>query len=203
MPHDTVTSELAARLSEQPLRLKELAALLDGLGHEARVRWVRSVGRQDQKRLWQAAAGFLPLGLADLVPPTRADGETVRHFGKNTLPAFTHFEKRFCRPAGQDPRRPSALYGFNFQSMSWLTGPGYYVAHADPALPEVLIDYRELPPAAPAGWPALRRNEVGAARFVYGFMVDRLRRVSEHVTIGSAARDGKDLGSWFLLTREG
>ena len=48
MPHDTVTSELAARLSEQPLRLKELAALLDGLGHEARVRWVRSVGRQDQ-----------------------------------------------------------------------------------------------------------------------------------------------------------
>ena len=92
--------------------------------------------------------------------------------------------------------------GFNFQALARLTGPGYYVAHADPALPEVLIDYRELPPAAPAGWPPLRRNEVGAARFVYGFMVDRLRRVSEHVTIGSAARHGRDLGSWFLLTRE-
>ena len=65
------------------------------------------------------------------------------------------------------------------------------------------MDYREVPPAAPAGWPPVRRNEVGAGRFVYGFMVDRLRRVSEHVTIGSAARNGKDLGSWFLLTREG
>ena len=203
MPSDTVNSELAARLAETPLRLKELAALLDGLGHDARVTWVRSLGRAEQRRLWDAAAGFLPLALADLVPPARADGETVRHFGKNTLPAFTHFEKRFCRPAGQDPRQPSALYGFNFQTMSWLTGPGYYVAHADPARPEVLIDYRELPPAAPAGWPPLKRNEVGAGRFVYGFMVDRLRRVSEHVTIGSAARNGKDLGSWFLLTREG
>jgi hypothetical protein len=134
--------------------------------------------------------------------PGAAAGPGRRHFGKNTLPAFTHFEKRFCRPRGQDPRRPAALFGFNFQALSWLTGPGYYVAHADPALPEVLIDYRELPPAAPAGWPPLRRNEVGAARFVYGFMVDRLRRVSEHVTIGSAARHGRDLGSWFLLTRE-
>jgi hypothetical protein len=202
MSNDTVKSELAARLRETPLRLKELAALLDGLAHEQRVSWVRSVGRADQRRLYEAAAGFLPLGLADLVPPARADGETVRHFGKNTLPAFTHFEKRFCRPAGEDPQRPGRLYGFNFQAMAWLTGPGYYVAYADPARPEVLVDYREVPPAAPAGWPPVRRNEVGAGRFVYGFMVDRLRRVSEHVTIGSAARNGKDLGSWFLLTRE-
>ena len=135
MSNDTVKSELAARLRENPLRLKELAALLDGLSHEERVDWVRSVGRADQRRLYEAAAGFLPLALADLVPPARADGETVRHFGKNTLPAFTHFEKRFCRPAGQDPQRPGLLYGFNFQSMAWLTGPGYYVAHADPARP--------------------------------------------------------------------
>jgi hypothetical protein len=32
-------------------------------------------------------------------------------------------------------------------------------------------------------------------------MVDRLRRVSEHVTIGSAARKGRDLGSYFVLCR--
>jgi hypothetical protein len=202
MPDDRIQVELTARVRETPLPIKELATLLDGATHDERVTWVRSLGRSGQRRLWQAAEGFLPLALADLVPPQRADGETVRHFGKNTLPAFTHFEKRFCRPAGQDARRPTALFGFNFQALAWLTGPGYYVAHADPALPEVLIDYRELPPAAPAGWPPLRRNEVGAARFVYGFMVDRLRRVSEHVTIGSAARHGRDLGSWFLLTRE-
>lgn len=202
MPGDTIQAELMARVRETPLRIKELAALLDGASHDERVTFVRSTSRTDQRRLWLAAAGFLPLALADLVPAQRADGETVRHFGKNTLPAFTHFEKRFCRPAGQDPQQPARLFGFNFQALARLTGPGYYVAHADPALPEVLIDYRELPSAAPAGWPPLRRNEVGLARFVYGFMLDRLRRVSEHVTIGSAARNGRDLGSWFLLTRE-
>jgi hypothetical protein len=203
VPNDTAQAELAARLRETPLRLKDLAALLDGRSHEERVAWVRSVGRADQRRLYEAAAGFLPLALTDLVPPARADGVTVRHFGKNTLPAFTRFEKRFCRPAGEDPQHPRRLYGFNFQAMAWLTGPGYFVAYADPARPEVLVDYREVPPAAPAGWPPVRRNEVGAGRLVYGFMVDRLRRVSEHVTIGSAARRGKDLGSWFLLAREG
>jgi hypothetical protein len=202
MANDALAAELTARLRETPIRMKEVAALLDGMSHDERVTWVHSVGRSAQRRLWQAAAGFLPLGLRDLVPAARADGETVRHFGKNTLPAFTHFEKRFARPAGEDPHAPRSLYGFNFQSLAGLTGPGYYVAHADPALPEVLIDYREIPPEAPPGWPALRRNEVGLARFVYGFMVDRLRRVSEHVTIGSAARHGRDLGSWFLLTRE-
>jgi hypothetical protein len=202
MATDTRAAELAARLRETPLRMKEIAALLDGASHDERVIWVRSMGRGDQRRLWQAAEGFLPLSLQDLVPATRADGETVRHFGKNTLPAFTHFEKRFCRPAGEDARAPRVLHGFNHQALAWLTGPGYYVAHADPDRPEVLIDYREIPREAPPGWPALRRNEVGLARFVYGFMVDRLRRVSEHVTIGSAARGGRDLGSWFLLTRE-
>jgi hypothetical protein len=202
MANDTRAAELRARLRETPICMKEVAALLDGAAHEERVRWVREQGRADQRRLWQAAERFLPLALQDLVPAARADGEAVRHFGRNTLPAFTHFEKRFCRPAGEDPRAPRVLHGFNFQALAWLTGPGYFVARADPDRPEVLIDYREIPREAPPGWPALRRNEVGLARFVYGFMVDRLRRVSEHVTIGSAARHGRDLGSWFLLTRE-
>ena len=202
MANDTRVAELGARLRESPVRMKEVAALLDGASHEERVRWVRSTRRAEQRRLYQAAEGFLPLSLLDLVPAPRADGETVRHFGRNTLPAFTHFEKRFCRPAGEDPRAPRVLHGFNFQSLAWLTGPGYYVAYADPSLPEVLVDYREIPREAPPGWPPLRRNEGVPSRFVYGFMVDRLRRVTEHVTIGSAARNGRELSSWFLLTRE-
>ena len=63
-------------------------------------------------------------------------------------------------------------------------------------------DYGEVPTAAPEGWPRIQRNELGLSRFVYGFMLDRLRRVSEHVSIGSAARRGRDLGSWFVLCRE-
>ena len=72
----------------------------------------------------------------------------------------------------------------------------------DQTRPEVLIDYREVPPEAPAGWPEVRGNDRGPGRLVYGGMVDTLRRVSEHVTIGSAARGGRDLGSWFVLCRE-
>jgi hypothetical protein len=87
-----------------------------------------------------------------------------------------------------------------------LTGPGYYRAVEDPGRAEVLVDYNRVPPAdaseLPEGWPRVRQNEDGLSRFVYGFMVDRLRRVSEHVTIGSAARKGRDLGSWFVLCRD-
>jgi hypothetical protein len=68
--------------------------------------------------------------------------------------------------------------------------------------PEVLVDYNRVPDAHPDGWPAIRTNERGLSRFVYGFMIDTLRRVSEHVTIGSAARRGRDIGSWFVLCRQ-
>lgn len=194
--------EFLGRLRETPIKMEDLAAFLNGLSHEDRVVAIRSAGRSHQRRLWEAADGFAPVTLPELVPPRVASLTAVRHFGRNTLPVFTRFEKRFCRPVGQDPERPSELWGFNFQSQSWLTGPGYYVAVEDPQRREVLVDYRRVPPEAPPGWPPVRGNERGAARFVYGFMVDTLRRVSEHVTIGSAARRGRELGSWFLLSRE-
>lgn len=194
--------ELRGRLRETPVEMERIRALLDGLEHADRVAAVRSLGRSDQQRLYQAAQGFAELRLHDLVPPDRADGQTVRHYGRNTLPLFTLFEKRFCRPAGQVADAPGELWGFNFQTLSPLTGPGYFVASEDPRVAEVLIDYRRIPPAAPAGWPATRSNERGLSRFIYGFMVDTLRRVSEHVTIGSAARRGRDIGSWFVLARE-
>ena len=195
-------AEFVARLRSSPIKMEDLAAFLDGLSHERRVEAIRSAGRAEQRRLWEAAAGFAPVRLAELVPAHVPDLTAVRHFGRNTLPAFTHFEKRFCRPPGNDPGQPHELWGFNFQSLSWLTGPGYFVATQDPNRPEVLIDYRRVPPEAPPGWPSVRSNEAGLGRFVYGFMVDTLRRVSSHVTIGSAARRGREMGSWFLLTRE-
>ena len=194
--------ELKARLAESAIQTREIARFLDDLDPSQRVEAIRSLGRAEQRRLYQAVEGFLPVRLHQMVPPTVSDFATVRHHGKNTLPAFTHFEKRFCRPQGEDPRKPGELYGFNFQALAAVTGPGYFVAREDPSRPEVLVDYTQLPLAHPEGWPEIRRNERGLSRFVYGFMVDTLRRVSEHVTIGSAARKGKDLGSWFILCRE-
>lgn len=199
---DSPSAGLLALLGDADIEMERVAAFLDGLTHAERVAATRSVGRKPQARLYRAAQGFAPVRLEELVPPGIGDGKAVRHFGKNSLPAFTQFEKRFCRPPGQDPEAPAELWGFNFQTLQSLTGPGYYVARPSSDAPEVLVDYNLVPPEAPSGWPPLRSNERGLGRFVYGFMVDTLRRVSEHVTIGSAARRGKDLGSWFLLTRE-
>jgi len=191
-----------ALLREDPVKPAEVAVFLDGLAPEERVAAIRGAGRGAQRRLYAAVAGHGTVRLADLVPPSRAPLETVRHYGRNTLPLFTHFEKRFCRPPGQDAAAPAELWGFNFQTLQPVTGPGYFIAREDAARGEVLIDYTRVPATAPPGWPAPRRNEAGLSRFVYGFMVDRLRRVSEHVTIGSAARHGREMGSWFLLCRE-
>ena len=196
------SAEFLARLGRDPVKPAEIAALLDGLAPEERVAAIRAAGRSEQRRLYRALEGHGGVHLADLVPPGRPALETVRHFGKNTLPAFTLFEKRFARPEDEDAAAPRALWGYNFQTVSPLTGPGYYVAYEDAAHGEVLIDYTQLPPSAPPGWPRVKSNERGLARFIYGFMVDRLRRVSEHVTIGSAIRNGREIGSWFLLCRE-
>ncbi len=194
--------EFRALLGSGAIKPTEVARFLDGLSHEERVDAVRATRRDDQRRLYGAADGFGQVKLVDLVPPGVETLETVRHFGKNTLPVFTHFEKRFCRGVDAEPDRPNELYGFNFQTMSPITGPGYFVAVEDEKRDEVLVDYRRVPDSHPDGWPEIKPNERGLSRFVYGFMVDTLRRVSEHVTIGSAARKGKDMGSWFLLTRD-
>jgi len=197
-----IENELSRRLREPEPDPAAIGSLLDGADHASRVAATRQLGRAEQRALYDAVEGTLPLSLADLVPPSVSDWTEVRHHGKNTLPAFTHFEKRFCRPRGEDAAKPTALYGFNFQTMSPITGPGYFVAVEDAQRAEVLVDYRRVPDEHPPGWPATRSNERGLSRFVYGFMVDTLRRVSEHVTIGSAARKGRDMGSWFVLVRE-
>jgi hypothetical protein len=193
---------LLALLREATVKPMEVARTLDDMTHAERVTAIRSVGRAEQRRLYEAAAGFRELRMTDMVAASVPAMQPVRHYGKNTLPAFTHFEKRFTRPAGADANAPAELWGYNEGSMRWLTGPGYFVLRPDAERGELLVDYNLVPPAHPAGWPEIKRNESGLSQFVYGYMIDRLRGVSQHVTIGSAARKGKDLGSWFLLCRE-
>jgi len=197
-----VGRELAQRLTDPATRPQEISDRLDALDHSERVAAVRSFGRSAQRSLYELMDGFRPLRLERLVPPSTADFTQVRHYGRNTLPAFKMFEKRFCRPKDADTLKPGELYGFNFQTMAAVTGPGYFIAREDTARPEVLVDYNFVPPEHPEGWPEIRPNERGLSRFVYGYMIDTLRGVSEHVTIGSAARNGKDMGSWFVLCRE-
>jgi hypothetical protein len=194
-------TELRSMIGDAGVRPAAIAGLLDGLATELRAPVVRGLGRKHQQALYARAEGHASLELIDIVPPNRGDLEEVRHLGRNSLPAFKIFEKRFCRLEGSPPDAPKELAGFNFQALSPITGPGYFLAVEDSNTKEVLVDYRRLPDQKPSEWPAIRSNEGGLSRFVYGFMVDRLRRVSEHVTIGSAARNGRDLGSYFVLCR--
>ena len=201
---EPATRELVRLLREPAPKPVEVARLLDSMTHAERVGAVCALGRTEQRRLYEAVEGFAELRLVHLVPADRRDLETVRHFGCNTLPAFTRFEKRFARPTGADPNDPGRLYGYNhspYPVVPLLTGPGCFVARENDR-GEVLVDYRIVPEERPPGWPAIRPNDRGPARLVFGFMVDTVRRVSEHVSIGSAARRGRDLGSYFVLCRE-
>lgn len=195
------TVAFRSMISDAAVAPAAIAGLLDDLPEGVRTRVVRRLDRRDQQTLYAKVEGFAPLELVDLVPSSRSDLEEVRHLGRNSLPAFRIFEKRFCRLPGSAPDAPDALAGYNFQAMSPMTGPGYFMARDDTKTREVLVDYHRLPDQKPADWPSIRSNERGLSRFVYGFMVDRLRRVSKHVTIGSAARNGRDLGSYFILSR--
>jgi hypothetical protein len=194
--------ELVGRLRERTIKTVDVARFLDALSGEDRIRAIRGLSGAEQRKLYDAVDGFAPVRLVELVPPSVGDLGVVRHYGKNSLPLFTEFEKRVSRAPDLDPEAPGELMGFNYQTMSPVSGPGYFVAIEDEQRGEVLVDYRRLPDRHPVGWPAIKSNERGLSRFVYGFMVDTLRRVSEHVTIGSASRDGKDLGNWFVLCRE-
>jgi hypothetical protein len=197
-----IGDELRNRLRRAPIDARGVREHLDSLSSAECIQALRSLDRAAQRNLFEGVAGFLPLHLADLVPTSVADLAEVRHRGKNSLPVCTHFEKRFCRPRGADPRRPERLFGFNQQRFARLTGPGYFVATEDPERHEVRIDYADIPSERPDGWPRIRDNDTGLASLVYGNMLDTLRRVSEHVTVGSAARHGRNLDSWFVLCRE-
>src|SRR5262249_24960391 len=101
--------------AERPDR-EAIAATLDGGGPPERMEAITSLGGPSlQSRLWHAAAGGAPVTQADLVPPDMAPLREVIFHGKNSLPAFTLFQKRFCRPSSGQPS--DQLWGYNHQSL--------------------------------------------------------------------------------------
>jgi hypothetical protein len=194
---DTPQTALRRLIHETPRHPRKVAAFLDQLVGNDRVLAVRSLGPGSLRVLWELVDGFADMTLADLVPRTTPPYEPVIHYGRNSLPMFTLFEKRFYRMGDG-----SAVGGANFQTLSPITGPGYFVVRKDDGVPEVLIDYQHLPKDKPADFPAIRGNESGIAKLVYGSMVDAVRRVSEHVSIGAASRHGQMIGAYFVLCRE-
>jgi hypothetical protein len=174
-----------------------LAAYLDGLAGARRIAEVRDLAAAEQARLFDAAAGVRRVTLDDFVPAAEPPLRPVVHYGRNSLPLFRLFEKRFCRPEGGVV---AELWGYNEQPWKTITGPGYFVARQASAA-EVVIDYCEVPPRKPAEWPPVLPNSARLSRFIYYRTRDFMRGVSQHVTIGRATREGKPMDNWFVLCR--
>ncbi|MGM0576746.1 MAG: hypothetical protein ACQEXJ_13535 [Myxococcota bacterium] len=187
-------------LATDPLDADRLAEVLDGMPEDDRVSAARSIKGKDQRRLWDACAGRAT-SLEDFVPAGVPPATEVIHAGKNSLPVFTTFEKRFARPEDRD----DALYGYNEGATRAIVGPGFFVAHYFAERREVGVDYLQVPPAVaklPAGWPDVKPNEKGVQKFVYAGTVDFMRKVSKHVTIGRAYKNGEEeLPHTFVLCR--
>lgn len=194
---------LAELLSAASLDMNAIAAHLDGLDPVSRRDEVTSIGKREQARLFESAAGFRPIGLDHFVAPSREPMREVVHRGRNSLPAFKHFAKVFARPDDESVAG-AELWGYNRNPsfVETVVGPGYFVARAHERPGEVLIDYLQVPPRHPQGWPDILPNSARLSRFVYYRTQDVMRGVSEHVSIGRATRDGAEMPNWFVLCRE-
>ena len=180
-----------------PSLIQELAPLheaLDAAPAEARVHWSRSLSMGELKALWRLAqAADAPLSVDEMVGD---EGVVVTHVGKNSLPVFCNFEKRLVRA-------PAGIQGYN-HNPGWLTrliGPGHFTVRQESDT-VVLFDYIQLAEDVPSDFPPLAPNVGGLPELVYGHMLDRVRRVSAHATIGRAWKKGKAQPAWFMLVRD-
>ena len=184
-------------LMQQPsIDINALEVALDAATHDERVAASRLFTGKLQRRLFDAAEGR-PVTMEQMVPTNDPLREVI-HVGTNTLPAFRHFEKRFARPASLEPNR---AVGYNHNWYWQFTTPGYYVAYQDETTGEMFVDYTQLPTERVETWPPIMSNSSRLGLVIFAGMVDRLRRVSEHVTIGRAYKK-KAMNAWFVLVRD-
>ncbi len=169
--------------------ITELAAALDGASHDERLQWMYSLGRADMKALFALARGQT----LDVNPFSSSDVVVCK--GKNSMLLFNRFEKRFARVDEQ-------IVGYNVSGRigTFVGGPGHFIGYDSPEVGgEVWIDYCKLPQSTHEQFPALRSNTRGLARFVYGNLLDIVRRVSKHILIGDSFKKGKPVGVLFTL----
>ena len=167
-----------------------LRAELDAASPADRLDWIRSLGRKDQATLFAHAKGAVSVG--DYHGET---GEVVINEGCNNLPAFNFFQKRICLHGDQ-------VQGYNENNVRWLVGPGHFqVRPSEDVEGEVWFDYYFEANDAPESFPTPSSNKRGVSFLVYANMIDVMRGVSEHVSVGRAIKNGKETGNYFVLCR--
>ncbi len=186
-------------LASKPVDFVGIGTYLDSLPSDARIRELQTIPGRLQARLWELAEGQRALTIDHFVPANVPHRTWIRHYGRNSLPMFSDFEKRFARPK-KDARE---LWGYNHGPTMGLVGPGYFIVRKGAGNEgELDIDYYRTPAEQIEGGPKIRSNTFGLSFFVYGKMVDVMRGVSQHVTVGRAYKFGKETGNYFLLCRQ-
>ena len=171
--------------------IDELREQLDSTTPDVRVDWVYSLGKSEQKCLFEMARGALRA--TDF---HGEEGEVVIHEGRNSLPLFTRFQKRVCLQGER-------AQGYNENDIRWFIGPGHFLVRpSEETEGEMWLDYYWVPDSAPPEFPGACDNKKGFSRFVYAGMIDVMRGVSQHVTIGRAIRGGKETENYFVLCRK-
>lgn len=175
---------------------REISSYLDGLSAEARLEEVLGITGGAVGRLYAAVADGPTVTPEEFLPP--ATQGTLIYEGRNSLLAFSRFQKRFLR------LESGVIVGYNHQAMSFVTGPGYFVVKAANGEgehgKEMFFDYTVPPPEVPKGWPAFKPNDRGLSKLVYSDMIDFVRRVATGVVVGKAYRKGVDQGAYFTLS---
>lgn len=200
--------DLASMSLDDGVPIEAVADYLDRLSHASRRDACALLGRKHQRGLYRKALAAPKITMSHFVPDERKPLQSVRHYGKNTLPLpgkHRYFEKRFCRPED----REEELYGYNEAPSRSYVGPGYFVAISTDGKPEwqargpIVVDYFQVPSTAVAsGWPKVIPNNKGLQVIVYNKTRDFMRKVSEHLSIGAAFKGEKALDHYFVLVRE-
>ena len=190
---------LATELRRGAEDMNGLSAWLDDLSNAERGTEILTLGKSAQRTLWRLCEGRT-VTIEDMVPIDTPALQPVRHFGKNSLPVFTRFEKRFCRITED----PNLLVGYNEGPTRPYVGPGYFTTRLSDEADRgaTVIDYTMIRTERAEGWPNIKPNTSGMCKVVYGNMLDYLRKVSTHVTIGKAWKNGKETENYFMLLRE-
>jgi hypothetical protein len=184
-----------SELVDSGANYSRISTYLDGLPPALRLEQMLAITGKRVGKLYDCVADAPAFSPADFWPEGRKDDQTVIFEGRNSLPTFSRFQKRFCR-------RKDTIVGYNHQTFSPVTGPGYFVVAAeDETHPgELLFDYTQEPPFKPAGWPSYKPNKSGLSRLVYFNMKDYCRRVAKNILVGAAFKGGEAQGQFFSLT---
>lgn len=189
--------ELIRNGSPSPQKVK---AFLDAQDQNVRKRILYALNTRDMELFWELADGFLPLAIEDLVPESTPVLSPVCYAGKNSLgiPTMSQFRKKFYH---YPDNHEAMTFGRNFQWSSFLTGPGYFKVLQSHGERELTFDYSVTPTQCPTKWGEIRGNGNPPEKWVYGNLLDSVRKLSNHFLIGRATKHNKFQGL-FVLCRE-